>query len=268
MRTDKAKLNVTKNYDLFETVDQNRAVDTSTKKRRDLRLSMIEHGYIPAYPIYVTRNGSGHLIIRDGQHRLETAASLQLPVYYIVCKAKADIATINNTQVVWKLKDYARAFAESGNSNYKELIEFSKVYEIPISVCISILGNCSSKASGPNLAKFRTGGFKITSPEFAERIANLYRRLAALSNDVKNARLVQALFGFCLVDGVDDERLIKGAKRDSGKLKKFGTREGYLEMFETIYNLGRQKKVSIKFPAENILRQRKSESKRKAENKL
>lgn len=70
-----AKLLSTKDYSRFELCQFNRSV----AKTKNLRDSMKEHGFIPAYPIHCTLKG-GKLQIKAGHHRFEVAQELGLAV--------------------------------------------------------------------------------------------------------------------------------------------------------------------------------------------
>ncbi len=252
MKKKAPRIFTTTNYDLFKYVGQNREVDLKPKRRKDLRRSMERYGYIPAYPLYCTRE-NGRLLIRDGQHRLAVAKKLGLPVCYVICKVRADIAEINNTQVVWKTRDYARAFASAGLVDYQELLDFAEAHKLSLSVCVGILGNTFAATSGKHLALFREGKFKVTSRDLADRVAGLYSQISGRNRSIRTRFFVSALFAACLVEGLDDRRFISGAKRYPEALQKYGSRDGYLQMLEKIYNYGRGKKEPVKIAAENVL---------------
>jgi len=82
--------------------------------------------------------------ILDGQHRFEAmcrinearqiAGQERLPFFYTIHFAPVgvkDIAGINSTSRTWRLADYVKAFAASGNESYKRLIEIQETYGVP-----------------------------------------------------------------------------------------------------------------------------------------
>ena len=247
-----AKILKTTDYSMFNIRKGfNRLVNIGTKTRRDLKRSMEEHGFIPAYPIFCMKR-EGKLWIVDGQHRHALAQILKIPLYYIICNAEVNVAEISNTQVTWKVVDYARAFSNAGYPDYTELLEFSKEHSIALSTCVGILGNSWEGNGSTKMVAFREGNFKVTSRELADRIARLYRTLRGYNRVVCGRSFTAALFAFCLT-GLSEERLLKKAKKYPDRLYKFGDRNGYLGMFHDLYNIGLSQKVDVKIKAENAL---------------
>ena len=248
------KLRVTKDYKMFLECKENRPVDLG--KRKDLRCSMQENGYLTAYPLHCVRNGKG-LVVRDGQHRLAIAMELGLPVWYVVCNDDAAISQINSTQRPWRLPDYAGSYAAQGKKEYAELLSFAEQHGLPLSTCTHILSNRGGRFSSTDLQRtFKGGGFTITSRGVADRVARIYGAFGKLCPAVKTYLFAQALFAFCQVGDIDDARLISGAKRWPERLMKYGTRDGYLAMLEEVYNYGRHTKYPLKIEAENAMRSR------------
>lgn len=259
MATGNYKLMSTKNYDLFSYDKENRPLELD--KRSKLRRSLRIHGFIAAYPLHVVVKRS-RLFIRDGQHRLAIARELGISVFYVICDDAADIAELNDTQQKWKINEYAGRYAAAGNQNYVEVIEFSARHAIPISTSMAILGDNAQERN--LMEKFKRGDFLVRSRDRAERIAKLYTQLGSINRIVRTRFLLGALFAACLVADLDDDQLVRGAKRAPELLMKFGTRDGCLDMLERVYNFGRKTKFPLKISAENALRQRNPVSKHDA----
>lgn len=248
------KMHATKNYSLFRRVEANRAVDLDTKARRNLRRSMETYGFLRWYPLSCVRR-NGHLVIRDGQHRLETAKELGIAVWYVVEDAEPDIAEINNTQVVWKLKDYAHKFSQAGNKHYQEAMDFAEAHGMAIGVAAQILaGGVGNACSAPS---FKAGLFVVKDRSIADRVVRIYHAIHDINADVRGCNVIAAICAVCQIKGIADDRLIKGAKRYPEALKKYGSRDGYLDMLEQIYNYGRSHKDPIKIAAENVIQSRR-----------
>jgi len=190
---------------------------------------------------------------------LAVAQELGLWIYYVVCEQEADIAKLNNTQVPWRIGDYAYAFASIGMADYQEIIEFSEVHDLALTTCIRILSNRPvTEGGGGSIQRFKDGKFKITTRELADRVAGLYREIG--TKNICGRSFISALFGFCLIDGAEDERLISGAKRNPEALIKYGSRDGYLGMLEVLYNFRRPRsKAPIKIAAQNAIANHKTE---------
>lgn len=258
-----SKLRATRDYSLFVDSVDNRIVDLA--KRKKLRQSMAEHGFLPAYPLHVIRLPSGKLRIRDGQHRFAVAQELGLPVYYVACEADVSIPDINNTQRPWNLHDYAGSFANQNKRDYVTLAEFSRQHNLSLSMSVYLLGDILASAQSCLLQRFRSGRFVVKDRARADRVANLYNQIGALCPAVKTRFLLSALTAVCAIPQLDDERLLTCARRCPEQLMKYGSRDGYLAMLETIYNYGRHAKLPLKFLAENIIRERNPATRNKPE---
>jgi hypothetical protein len=251
-----AKLTVTRNYDLF-FFSGNRPVVLESGKRRLLRKSMQRYGYIQGFPV-LCRRENGRLIVLDGQHRLTIAKELGLPVSYTVdCERDTPIEVhqINNTQKCWEPRDYVEVHAAAGKQDYKDILEFADRHGMPVAISAAILGD---HGGGNNIRRsIADGSFKVRSRGSADRVANLFRELTKISRVVKSHLLIGALFAICQVEGMDDQRIIRGANRSPESLVKYGSKEAYLTMLEDLYNLGHSKnRVPLKFMAESAMRNR------------
>lgn len=258
MSSPKSHLERSNNYAMFVQSRDNREVRLNGKKRSDLRQSMSQYGFMPSYPISVVRLPSGKLLIKDGQHRFAVAQELHSPIWYVVItdeqQARVDIAFLNNTQVPWNVVDYAERYKDK--PDYAELLEFARRYGLPISSCLSMLANRNPSGSRNLMNAFKDGKFKITTREQADRVARLYTEFRRMSKCVATRFFMKALFAVCLCEGMDDERLLKGATRCHERLVSYGTFEGYLQMLEDVYNFGRMVRQPLKIQAENELRKR------------
>lgn len=250
-RPAKPKLQVTKNYRMFERSTDNRCVDARKHKR--LRQSIRKYGFLPCFPIGVIRV-DGKLIVKDGQHRLMFAEQLGEPVYYVVVNNDFDIALVNDTQKTWAPSDYAEMHADNGNEHYREGLEFAETYRLPLGTAFALLAGHTSYS---NIQRaFKDGEFEVCDRDYAASVAQLYNAMIELSPDVKNQRLLLACMAVCRLEDFDPKRLISGAKRCQEKLISYSTREAYLDMIEEIYNYGRKRLSSVAIPARQAMKER------------
>lgn len=251
-RTQTPKLAITKKYSIFTGTVLNRPLHLG--KRKKLRASMKEYGFLPAYPLNCKRQ-DGRLVLVDGQHRLAAAKELGLPVFYVVDQSDINIAQINATQKSWKMSEYADCYAGQGFADYIELIAFAKKNSMAYSLAAAILAD-KVQAGTSILVKFRDGHFRITNRATADRIAGLLNRIAAYCPAVKTRHMICALFSCCKVENFSDKRILKGVARSPETLMKYGSRDGYLDMLERIYNIGYHTKYPLKIAAENAMKER------------
>ena len=95
-------MNQTTDYSLFKDVSSNRDVDRKHVKK--LVNSIREKNLLEVNPIIVNEK----LEVLDGQHRLEAAKQLKVPIYYVISSdvTHNDISRLNSNKKNWLLMDY------------------------------------------------------------------------------------------------------------------------------------------------------------------
>ena len=253
-------LRSTKDYALFTMSKSNRDVDPG--HMRKLKPSMSEYGWIPAFPMLVTRNSKGNLEIIDGQHRYSLAVELGLPVWFVELEHGYDVAKINNPQVPWKTKDYAVSFSHRGVGDYEEVLDFAAANRVPISDAAAMLAGTTTYA---NVRKdWIAGTYRITDRQHAARVAYLYNNIRHIGgSSCVDQSLRHALIAIARVPRLDYKRLIRNAAKNPERFVKFGTRDGALAMLEYVYNYAAHgAKFPLKIAAENAMKGRNPAKKR------
>ncbi len=246
-----AKIQSTKNYDLFARNSENRPLDL--KKHRKLLESMQQYGYLKCFPIVVRRE-NGHLFVKDGQHRLAIAQSLGLYVFWVEEDVDFDVAVINNTSKVWALRDYAQKHMANGIKAYQEGLEFAELHGLPIGSSFALLaGTCSFSNCQE---AFLDGTFKINDRNWADAVAGIYGPMVAMSSALRTARFLEACMAVCRVKDFSAKRLISGAERCRDLMVSYSTKEAYLDMLTKVYNFGRKDLVGLKEAATMAMRER------------
>lgn len=248
------KIQTTKNYRIFARSADNRPVDK--KKHKRLMESMKLYGFLACFPLACVRDASGRLIVKDGQHRLQFAETLGLPVHYVEEQVDFDIATVNSAVNRWTLADYAHKYAQQGNEEYQEGLDFAEANKLPIGVAFSLLAGTAS--FGNIQAQFNSGQFKIKDRSWANMVAGVYGPIVAMSDQVRNTRFMEACMAVCRVSDFDPKRLLLGAERCRDKLVSYGTKDAYLDLAETLYNFGRKQLFSLKNAAIMAMRDRQA----------
>ena len=213
------KINVTKNYRLFGQGDENR--NLCMKKHKKLLDSMKKYGYLASFPIVCFRNGDKHLIVKDGQHRLAIAESIDLPVYWVEEEHDFDVATINNTAKVWGTIDYAEKYATNGLPDYVEGLKFASTHRLPIGTAFSLLAG--QTCFGNISSAFKDGEYKVKDREYADVVASIYGAMIKISKDLKANNFLTACMAVCRIKAFQPNRLIQGAKKRREKLVSYST---------------------------------------------
>ncbi len=258
-----AKLTSTKDYRLFVRNTDNRLLDL--KKHRNLFASMQQYGFLRSFPLSVVKLPTGKMMVKDGQHRLEIAEQLDIPVWWVEETVNYDVAVVNSTPKSWELSDYVKVAAGNGDGHCQELLAFCEKHKIGCGLAASLLMGLagSSIAAG----KIMAGEFEVKDRKYAEMVVATYRPVTAMTKDVKNPRFLLACMACCRVPGFDPERFVQCAKVCRDKLVNYGTRDAYLSMMEEVYNFKRQKRLPLAFEAKNAMEQRNVVNKGKSKAK-
>jgi len=119
-------LHETKDYSQFSYFSFNRKIDK--KKVQKLKKSIQDTKQLIS-PIISDPDG----FVIDGQHRLEALKELKLPVWCVVRKSSNEVIKeliqSNNVVDKWKQIDFCKAFAETGNKVYQNVLERHKFWE-------------------------------------------------------------------------------------------------------------------------------------------
>jgi hypothetical protein len=255
MKTQATKIQATTNYRMFSRSDENRGLNEG--RHRKLLASMKKRGFIKTCPIIVKRDASGKLIVIDGQHRLYYAEMLSLPVYWVEdIEGNIDVAELNGTPVPWTVRDYAELWSAKGVKEYALGLDFCERHNLPVSLGFAMLAGTIKYGNIKNA--FTSGKFKVKDEGYANRVAELYSRLIAISPELKRSTFVEACASVCRVEDFDPQRMIANAKRCREKLAAYSTCDAFLSMIEDVYNFGRAKLVGIKAQATMVMRERGS----------
>lgn len=249
----KPQLKKTKNYSLFTNDSTNRSVEKITK----LKDSIKKHGFLPAYPLLVSRLGS-KLVIKDGQHRLEVSRALGIEVYYVEAEcSKLSIPEINNAQRPWSIRDYACSYANSGNNHYSQLLQFSADTKIPLGICAALISGAKVDGSaGQKL--IRSGKFKFGSTDLAKSVVGLSDIAAKHVPWSKHRGFLDALSRCHMAQGFSASRMADRIRSASFLLTLQPNTDLFLDMLDKVYNYRLKDQFPLKFTATQALREKKS----------
>lgn len=223
---------LTQNYEKFTLKEENR--DLKRTHINKLKDSLQERGFIAARPVLVNENYE----ILDGQHRFMACKELNIPFEYVVQKNASPemILNLNTTQRSWGAGDYVKFYANQvGNQAYKNLYSFMQEYKLSASVALSLMGR---QTSGSLSDTIRNGQLIITKREVMEA----KERYTWVSEILKinrlpvGGRVLTAIVKLSDCSGFQWETLLKKVSRQSDKVTRCATINGYIQMFGEIYN--------------------------------
>lgn len=228
----------TTNYDQFQMVMSNREVD----ERHVLRLtkSIQEKNLLCINPIIVDEDMS----VIDGQHRLEAAKALNVPIHYVVSSnvKKGDISRINSNQKNWKVIDYINYFTIEGVPQYQELSRL--ICRFPAFSPTAILRLVHADTGRQNV---KEGVINIDNIAQAADILEYCNRLLNKGGS-KYAFVLQRNFTLAIrrcfnTEGFDKEVLLSKIDQMPRSLVPCINERQYCEMIEEIYNYRSSKNI-------------------------
>lgn len=246
------KIYQTSDYDIFDLHEFNRDV----KKTKVLERSMRIHGYIPAYPLHVQKNGGGKLKVKGGHHRLVAAMKIGVPVYYVICDDDATIHELEKATSSWAISDYLASWCRVGKEDYIEVRNYCTRTGITLSLAASMFfGN--QAGSGNYNDQFKEGTFKIKDRVHARAVEDIVTHMKNCGVDCYNAQLlVKSISKVIYVPEFDVEIFKLKAKSHAHMITKQANEQEYLNMIESVYNRQNKEKIPLAFLAATAAKSR------------
>ncbi len=219
----------TSDYSQFKSIVSNREVDERHVKR--LMKAIEVKNLLHINPILCNKEFE----VVDGQHRLEAATRLGLPIYYIIDAAvnKADIAAINSNAKNWDIVDYVNYWTIEKKPGFDKLSAFiSQFPNIPISTALLM---CSS-AGARDYEALRQGYVNVDNYQQACEIAEILKFYRNIFDSTYERNFVLAVIASVKTPGYDHEAMKKKLEYQSRSLVRCVSKKQYLEMLEEIYN--------------------------------
>ena len=247
------KIKETRNYNLFEQHEVNRAV----KKIGKLELSMKKNGWIDAYPMHVIENGGGKLKIKAGHHRFFVARKLGIPVKYVKCDDSSTIHELESATVHWSLGDFMDSYINAGKKDYEAVERYHDQTGIPLTAVIALLSGRSASSSS-KAQMFKMGTYKLAKNQVH---ANRVKDIVMFMQDLKikiasSAMFVSAISKILRVNQFSVSRFKRKLKSRKSMFEKQPSVVAYLMLIEKIYNFKSTNKLPLAFMAEEEAKRR------------
>lgn len=231
----------TTDYAKFKDITGNRVINQNHLKKLLKEIQM--NNLLQTQPILVNEK----MQVIDGQHRLEAAKELQLPIFYTVVNGLSikHVVRLNNAQRAWKLEDYVDMHIALGNQNYVALRAFIHEFGVTPTQAIMLLGRTSSSTTG--LPAFREGDFQILNEEGGREVAEIAHDLHAYLLQpiiATEGAFTRALLTTQKVLNLQDKplKLLVIKIQEAHVLIPYGRRRvDYLKTFEDILNINQKK---------------------------
>jgi len=230
----------TRDYAIFKSINSNREVDAKHVKKlvAAIRLKNLLH----LNPISVNKE----MQVIDGQHRLEAATILQLPIYYVIDSSitNNDIAMLNSNKKNWQLEYYLNFYVVEGKEEYKKLSTFLNKYpKITLTIAIGFFESRTNTKS--LLDDFRAGEFRIENGMKAYRIGEILQKLEQYGTFIYQVSFIRAITTVSSLENFEISVLLHQIEQQQRSFVKCIDRKQYTDMLLELYNFRRHGKNRI-----------------------
>lgn len=220
----------TTNYDQFKGVLGNRKINKPHVN--DLISSIEKKNLLQFHPINVNKG----MRIIDGQHRLEAARALEVPIFYIVMdEGGIEEIRLLQTQRAWTAMDYLNSYVEQNYPEYIALEDFAKTYQlsVPQAAQVGLLHFTHPQTA---MAIFRRGEFRFVDKDRSELFAGYLTELRKYCTDnaYKDREFLVALNK--AMDKMSVKQLFHKLDTFSLAITRRTNARDYMRQFEDIYN--------------------------------
>jgi hypothetical protein len=241
----------TTEYHSFKTLEGNRKI--SENHVRNLMDFVRKRNLLKYNPILV--NGEYEVI--DGQHRLEAAKQLQVPVYYIVGDGLSykDAGVLNACSDDWEFREYLEMYLKNGHEEYIKLNEFKKAHNLKLKRFQYLMSKEQKQIFDES---FKIGTFKIIDnlDEISDKLKKIETIITFLESVLllDNKRFLytdnfwRALYLFLIKKDIeiDIERFQEKLSVKYQCVRPMSGYKDYIKMFTDIYNWKRKESCRIK----------------------
>jgi hypothetical protein len=242
----KREVKSTNNYDMFKphTVNRDTLNNRGIPKNSKVLRSMRAEGFWPHEPIIVYRDPADQkLVIAFGHNRYSIAKFLKVPLYYLEADGPIDPRTQKPKD--WRVADYVDAELKAGNYHYLVLRNaYERISNSSARACVA-----SALAGDP----FQTVGQAVQDGVFevTDEGQMLFRKLVRVVDSVDlvggkarfpflyENKALSTLCAILLIPGIDVARLAEAIRNHEDKIRKQGSRNAYIDMFDELYNFRR-----------------------------
>lgn len=175
--------------------------------------------------------------IIDGQHRLEAAKSLRVPVWFLVVDAAGleEVQQLNSYTKAWTSYDYLESYCALKKPAYLKIRGFVNDYKLPIEASFALMyGDTGSKM----YSRFKKGTLEINEEQYnlGVTLANAIDRLKPYFVDGGTRRV----FLYYAIREINKQgyldMLLEKVEASNAKLTLQHSTRDYLRMFEDSLN--------------------------------
>lgn len=237
----KSEVLSTTDYTKFKNLKSNRDIDAAHVRR--LCRAIKKKNHLHLFPVLV----NGSFEVMDGQHRIEAAKQLGVPVYFIVDDniGDGDIADMNSNKKGWTMLNYIDYHAAKGNQDYVKFAHFcNKHNHISPSTLVFLCDSTGTR----NTDTIKNGELDISNMEVAETVISHLNYFQSINKKVASqVRFIEAVLAIVGTGLYDHNRMVQKLNQQPTKLVPCVDRKAYISVIEDIYNYKVRDESFIKF---------------------
>lgn len=234
----------TSNYEIFKLRNDNRTSGVIEKHVKALERSILGKNMLEWRPIIV----NAEMEVIDGQHRLQAAKNLKLPIYYDVKESIVpdDIVRLNISRQ-WTIMDFFNFHLKNNAPEYYKLDEYMKKNNINLRIALMIMNGHNHEKT----MEFKNGEFKFKEEEIAENInycwdtIGFIRKIQGQSSWVQSAKFWSALLVLTKHAEFDFKKWYDNLEKHISKIGARANFKDYLEMILLVYNWRNPHQIKI-----------------------
>ncbi len=253
----------TTDYDIFKGIVGNRKVE---KKHVEMLTGAIDrNNLLNVRPIIVNEE----MMVIDGQHRLEAAKLLEVPIFYYIVKGAGhqEVALLNSNQRNWIMSDYLNMYAKQGYPEYIKLKEFLENHKIDLQHIFMVLTlgieSCSAEER-IRMARINTNfrnGFFVAKTDY-QQLGQYIDKFLEFKKEflkysmakrgecifLKSSGIARAFFLFCETfwEKIRWPVFFKHVSENTQSIVAKSTRDQYYQLLLSIYNFRLPNKNCLK----------------------
>lgn len=236
----------TTDYSIFEKHKSNREIDNLNLKR--IIFSLESQNMLEFRPILVDED----MRVIDGQHRLEAAKHLGLPIYYQITHEEQteDIILLNANQKPWVMDDYINYYISKGKLAFQKFRDFQTAYNLTTGFLLRMLKSTRDRAH--HEIKIGTFVFYTQSEEEAlgealensQLIVDTMKRYILIDKAfLHSVRFKISLLSFVQQSDVVLSIFLNKIKFKAEAIRPCASADIYYQMFLDIYNFRNQNPI-------------------------
>lgn len=231
----------TKNYSMFKHIHNNRGIKEN-KIINLIEIIKVTPNFFEVSPIKCNTKYE----IWDGQHRIEAAKRLNIPVFYqVVTNVDIDqVRDINNYNAKWDTKDYVHSLVADDNTNYKLFKVFQDTYGLDLSASLMLLTGRFSHTK-INSDNFKSGKLVVTHFDDAVSVAGALCQIEPYHKGAKTKHFIVAFNKMRTHRNFDFSFFMVKLEMNSKMLVRASTTEMYAESLCDMYNFKTRKNDRI-----------------------